>query len=140
MRPRDAQAYGPEVFLDECRVRVASLTRELALVSVSGELDLYASDAVKRGIAEADAVGADTVVVDLSEISFIDSTALGLLVQETKRLEGRGHSLVLVTNDPRTRRVLEVTGLDRVLLTYATLHDALAALVPDRPAAAAAGR
>jgi anti-sigma B factor antagonist len=129
------------VFLEECRVRAASLTHELALVSVSGELDLYASDAVKRGIDEADAVGADTVVVDLSEISFIDSTALGVLVQETRRLEGRGHSLVLVTNDPRTRRVLEVTGLDRVLLTYATLHDALAALVPDRPAAvAAAGR
>jgi anti-sigma B factor antagonist len=129
------------VFLDECRTRVASLTRELALVSVSGELDLYASDAVKRGIDEADAVGADTVVVDLSEISFIDSTALSVLVQETKRLEGRGRSLVLVTNDPRTRRVLEVTGLDRLLLTYATLHDALAVLVPDRPAAvAAAGR
>jgi anti-sigma B factor antagonist len=125
------------VFLDECRTRVASLTRELALVSVSGELDLYASDAVKRGIDEADAVGADTVVVDLSEISFIDSTALGVLVQETKRLEGRGHSLVLVTNDPRTRRVLEVTGLDRVLLTYATLHDALDDLFPERVAAAA---
>ena len=129
------------MFLDECRVRVASLTRELALVSVSGEFDLYASGAVKRGIDEADAVGADTVVIDLSEISFIDSTALGMLVQESKRLEGRGHSLVLVTNDPRTRRVLEVTGLDRVLLSYATLHDALSDLAPNGPAAvAAAGR
>jgi anti-sigma B factor antagonist len=106
-------------------------------VSVSGELDLYASGAVKRGIEEADAVGADTVVVDLSEISFIDSTALGVLVQETKRLEGRGHSLVLVTNDPRTRRVLEVTGLDRLLPTYATLHDALSDLATKAPTAAA---
>jgi anti-sigma B factor antagonist len=127
------------VFLDEFHVTVASLTRELALVSVSGELDLYTAERVKRGIGEADAVGADTVVIDLSESSFIDSTALGVLVQETKRLEGRGHSLVLVTNDPRTRRVLEVTGLDRVVLTYATLHGALADLVPVHAAAAAAG-
>jgi anti-sigma B factor antagonist len=127
------------VFLDDCRARVASLTRELALVSVSGELDLYTADRVRRGIDEADAVGADTVVIDLSEISFIDSTALGVLVQESKRLEGRGHSLVLVTNDPRTRRVLEVTGLDRVLLTYATLHDALYDLDPQRAVAAAGG-
>jgi anti-sigma B factor antagonist len=127
------------VFLDEFRVTVASLTRELALVSVSGELDLYTAERIKRGIGEADAVGADTVVIDLSEISFIDSTALGVLVQETKRLEGRGDSLVLVTNDPRTRRVLEVTGLDRVLLTYATLHDALSELMPARAAAAGGG-
>ena len=125
------------MFLEECRARVASLTRELALVSVSGELDLYTAERVRSGIDEADAVGADTVVIDLSEISFIDSTALGVLVQESKRLEGRGHSLVLVTNDPRTRRVLEVTGLDRVLSTYATLHDALDDLVPQRAVAAA---
>jgi anti-sigma B factor antagonist len=127
------------VFLDEFHATVASLTRELALVSVSGELDLFTAGRVKSGIDEAAAVGADTVVIDLSESSFIDSTALGVLVQETKRLEGRGHSLVLVTNDPRTRRVLELTGLDRVLLTYATLHDALADLIPGHAAAAAAG-
>jgi anti-sigma B factor antagonist len=127
------------VFLEEFHASVASLTRELALVSVSGEIDLYTAERVRKGIDEADAVGADTVVIDLSESSFIDSIALGVLVQETKRLEGRGHSLVLVTNDPRTRRVLEVTGLDRVLLTYATLHDALADLVPGRAATAAAG-
>lgn len=125
--------------LDEFHATVASLTRELALVSVSGELDLYTAEHVRNGIDEADAVGADTVVLDLSESSFIDSTALGVLVQETKRLEGRGHSLVLVTNDPRIRRVLEVTGLDRVFLTYATLHDALSDLIPGHAAAAAAG-
>jgi anti-sigma B factor antagonist len=127
------------VYLDEFHATVASLTRELALVSVSGELDLYTAEQVRNGIDEADAVGADTVVLDLSESSFIDSTALGVLVQETKRLEGRGHSLVLVTNDPRIRRVLEVTGLDRVFLTYATLHDALSDLIPGHAAAAAAG-
>jgi anti-sigma B factor antagonist len=127
------------VFLDEFHAKVASLTRELALVSVSGEIDLYTAERVRNGIDEADAVGADTVVLDLSESSFVDSTALGVLVQETKRLEGRGHSLVLVTNDPRTRRVLEVTGLDRVLLTYATLHDALSDLIPEHAAAAAGG-
>lgn len=125
--------------LDEFHVTIASLARELALVSVSGELDLYTAERVKRGIDEADAVGADTVVIDLSEISFIDPTALGVLVQQTKRLEGRGDSLVLVTNDPRTRRVLELTGLDRVLLTYATLHGALSDLMPARAAAAGGG-
>jgi len=119
------------VYVDEFRAVVASLTRELALVSVSGELDLHTAGSLQTRIEEADTVGAGTVVVDLSEISFIDSSALEVLVRETKRLEGRGHSLVLVTNDPRTRRILEVTGLDRVLRTYATLQDALADLTPE---------
>ena len=119
------------MYLDEFRASVASLTRELALVSVSGELDLHTSGCRQARIEEADAVGARTVLVDLSEISFIDSSAVEVLVRESKRLEGRGHSLVLVTNDPRTRRILEVTGLDRVLRAYATLQDALAELTPE---------
>ena len=53
--------------LDEFHATVASLTRELALVSVSGELDLYTAERVRNGIDEADAVGADTVVIDLSD-------------------------------------------------------------------------
>ena len=119
------------MYLDEFRASVASLTRELALVSVSGELDLYTSGCLQARIEEADTVGPGTVLVDLSEISFIDSSALEVLVRESKRLESRGHSLVLVTNDPRTRRILEVTGLDRVLRAYATLQDALAELTPE---------
>src|ERR671936_2184128 len=134
-----SRSYARRMSLDEFRATVASLTRELALVSLSGELDLYTAERVRAGIHEAGAVGADTVVIDLSEISFIDSTALGVLVQETKRLEGRGHSLVLVTNDPRTLRVFEVTGLDRVLRTFATLHDALSQLEPDSRRIASAG-
>jgi len=119
------------VHLDECRAVVASLTRELAVVSVSGELDLYTAPRVRTGIHEAGVVGADRVIVDLSETSFIDSAALGVLVQETKRLEGRGQSLVLVNSDPRTMRVVELSGLNRVLPTYATLQDAISALVSE---------
>jgi anti-anti-sigma factor len=121
------------VHLDEFRAAVASLTSELALVSVSGELDLHTAGCLQARIEEADTVGRGTVVVDLSELSFIDSAGLEVLVRETKRLEGRGHALVLVTNDPRTRRILEVTGLDRVLRAYATLQDALAELAPEPP-------
>jgi anti-sigma B factor antagonist len=126
------------VSLDDFHVTVASLTGSVALVSVSGELDLYTSERLQQAIGEATSVGADTVLLDLSGVGFIDSTALGMIVQETKRLEGRGHSLLLVTNDPRTVRVFEVTGLDRVLHRRATLHDALGELMPRQLHAAAA--
>ena len=140
MRRLRAAPYARPVHLDEFRAPVASLTRELAVVSVSGELNLDTAKRVQTGIDEAGTVGADTVIVDLSETSFIDSAALGVLVQETKRLEGRGQSLVLVTNDPRTVRVVEATGLNRVLRTYATLHDAFSELAAEPPDLAATAR
>ena len=124
--------------LDEFRAAVASLTPELALVAVSGELDLHTAGCLEARIEEAGTVGADTVLVELSEISFIDSAGLAVLVRETERLEGDGHALVLVTNDPRIRRIVEVTGLNRVLRIYATLHDALAELTPQPPRLTAA--
>ena len=124
--------------LDDFHATVASLTSSVALVSVSGELDLYSSERLQQAIDEARSVGADMVLVDLSGVAFIDSTALGVIVQESKRLEGRGLSLILVTNDPRTLRVLEVTGLDRTLHRHATLHDALEANLPDVEADAVA--
>jgi anti-anti-sigma factor len=132
--------YARRVYLDEFHASVASLTRELALVSVSGELDLHTAGCLEARIEEAGAVGAETVVVDLSETSFIDSTALSVLVRETKRLEGRGHALVVVTKDPRTLRIVEVTGLGRTLRTYATLQDALSELAPHQPQLSATAR
>jgi anti-sigma B factor antagonist len=127
------------VFPDEFQLTVANLSRGLALVSVSGELDLHTTPELQDGIDKAGATGADTVVIDLSMISFIDSSALGVLVQETRRLEGRGDRLALVTNDPRTLRLFEVSGLNRVLRTYATLQDALADLQDGSAQALAVG-
>jgi anti-sigma B factor antagonist len=127
------------VSLDDFHATVASLTDSLALVSVSGELDLYTAGRLQQAIGEATSVGADVVLVDLSGVGFIDSMAVGVLVQETKRLEGRGQSFILVANDPRTLRVFEVTGLDGVLRRYATLHDALSHLLPAPQGVAAAG-
>lgn len=124
--------------LDDFHVAVATLSPSLALVSVSGELDLYTSERLPRAIGEATSLGADTVLVDLSGVTFIDSAALGVLVQQTKRLEGRGDALLLVTNDPRTVRAFEVTGLHRLLRRYASLHDALADLAGDVAPAPAA--
>jgi anti-anti-sigma factor len=125
------------VVLDEFHAAVARLTPELALVTVSGELDLHTAGCLEARIEEAGTVAADAVVVDLSDTSFIDSTALSVLVQGAKRLEGRGGALVVVTNDRHTRRIIEVTGLSPRLRPHATLQDALTQLGP--PLAAAAG-
>src|SRR5215210_8946383 len=111
------------------RATVAELGNELGLVSVSGELDLFVQADLRDSLAAADRLGVHTVVVDLSGVSFLDSTICGALVGEAKRRQAAGGELILVTNGPPTSRVLEVAGIDRVIPTFATLHGALQELL-----------
>jgi anti-anti-sigma factor len=113
------------VGLPPFRATVADLGNGVGLVSISGELDLFVQPEVRDSLAAADELGVRTVVVDLSGVSFIDSTICGLLVGEAKRRRGGGGDLVLVTNGPPTSRVLEVAGIDRLIETFPTLHAAL---------------
>ena len=107
------------------RATVADLGDGLGLVSVSGELDMFVQPDLRDSLAAADRLEVRTLVVDLSGVSFLDSTICGMLVGEAKRRRGFGGGLVLVTNGPPTSRVIELAGIDRVIPTFSTLHAAL---------------
>jgi anti-anti-sigma factor len=101
----------------------------LALVSVSGELDLHVQPELRDALAAAAELGCEAVVVDLSGVSFMDSTVCGILVGEARRLRREESELVLVSNGNRASRVLEVAGIDRVIAVYPTLHGAFQELL-----------
>jgi anti-anti-sigma factor len=111
------------------RATVAEVGSGLGLVSLSGELDLYVEQDLRRSLTAADELGVPTVVVDLSGVSFMDSTICGLLVEEAKRRRRGDGELALVTNGPRTSGVLELAGIDRVVRMFPTLHEALQQLL-----------
>jgi anti-sigma B factor antagonist len=92
------------------------------VVSIDGELDLYTGPQFERALFGA-LDGAADVVVDLAECSFIDSTALGILVAANRRLGGSG--LAVVTDDRNIRKAFEVTGLGNVLAIHPTRAAAL---------------
>jgi len=111
------------------RATVAELGRELLLLSVSGELDLYAEPDLVHSLAAADELGASTVILDLSGVAFLDSTICGALVREAKRRRRAGGELVLVGNGSQATQALELAGIDRVVRLFPTLHSALENLV-----------
>jgi anti-anti-sigma factor len=98
----------------------------VAVVEVSGEVDLATIDQVEEVLAEVVGTGG-RVVVDLSGCDFIDSSGLRTLVTARSAAEESGGSLALVTQDAGILRVLSVAALDRVFQIHATLPDALAA-------------
>ena len=95
------------------------------VLSPAGELDLYTCPELKQGLLGVISGGARYVVVDLSRTTFVDSTALGVLLRGVERLQIAGGRLVVVCPDENILRVFEVTGLHRVFEIHGSRADAL---------------
>jgi anti-sigma B factor antagonist len=95
------------------QVRTAQLSPESYVVSVDGELDLHTAPELEQALGAVLVRGGRNVVVDLVGLVFIDSTALAVLLRAQPRFSGSGGRLLLVTEDRRILRTLEITGLDR---------------------------
>lgn len=84
---------------------------EAPTVAVRGEVDVATAPAVREALYRLFDAGARHVVVDLGEMTFIDSSGLGVLVGALRRAREAGGRLELVNLQPGTRRVFDVTGL-----------------------------
>jgi anti-sigma B factor antagonist len=98
------------------------------VIRLGGELDLYNAEQVRTALADACADSPERVVVDLSEVEFIDSTALGVLIEARTKLDNR-RSFMLAAPALETRRALQVSGLDRHFSVHDTVPEALVARV-----------
>ena len=105
-----------------------SRTDGSVVVSLAGELDLYNAHEVREALIECCAEGPNRLVVDLSGVKFIDSTALGVLIEARTRMENR-RAFLLAAPGLETRRALEISGLDRHFAVHDSLDAALAASV-----------
>jgi anti-sigma B factor antagonist len=98
------------------------------VVSLAGELDLYNAHEVREALLECCAEGPARLVVDLSGVKFIDSTALGVLIEARTRMENR-RGFLLAAPGHETKRALEISGLDRHFSVHDSLDSALSAAV-----------
>lgn len=96
------------------------------IVKLAGELDLYNAHAVRDGLFAAAAESPERLVVDLTDVTFIDSTGLGVLIEARTRLPNR-RGFLLAAPGLETRRALEISGLDRHFAVHDSLDAALAA-------------
>jgi anti-sigma B factor antagonist len=94
------------------------------VVSLAGELDLYNAEEVRAALVDAAADGPEAFVVDLAEVTFIDSTALGVLIEACSRTTDHS-GFRLAAPGLEVRRALEVSGLDRHFVVHDTVVDAL---------------
>jgi len=93
------------------------------VVAVSGEIDLASHMLLRSKIDELLMAGPADIVVDLTETTFLDSTALGTLIGARRRAHGLRGSLAIVLGNRQVTRVFELTGLKKVFTTYPTMAD-----------------
>ena len=95
------------------------------VVVVAGEADAYAAPELDRCVRGCVDGEVEVVVVDLTEATLLDSTALGVLLAARGHLAKQGIPLKLVCTNRLIHRVLTITGLDRVFDLYASPLEAL---------------
>src|ERR671911_130401 len=82
----------------------------VTLLVVHGDADLHAAPELRDRLGAAVDAGDSGIVVDLTQTSFLDSTALGVLLGAVKRLRSRDGSMTIVNNDPNIATTFEITG------------------------------
>lgn len=97
-----------------------------SIVHASGEVDIASAPALAARIDQALAKNPRTLIVDLSQVTMLDSSGLGVLIQVLKELENgdANTALRLVVGEPHVLKVFSITGLDGVFSIFSSLEEA----------------
>jgi anti-sigma B factor antagonist len=117
--------------MNEARAVISAVTPDWpgALIVAQGELDVQSVDELRARLNEALDAGSKRIVVDLAEVSFIDSLSLSALVGARRKLGDDGRLAVVAAHE-YVRLILQATGLEQVLDVFET-REAAAAFVQE---------
>jgi anti-sigma B factor antagonist len=107
----------------DVEVTIETVSDGLVVARVEGELDLATSPDFERSIEGTDR--ASRLVIDLTECTFLDSSAVRVLAETARAAGEAGGTVSLVIADPGIRRVLEIAAIDTVLPVHEKLDSAL---------------
>ncbi len=103
-------------------------THDTFIIHVDGELDVYTAPRLKEAIAEGITRGHKSIVVDLTRVGFLDSTALGVLVGGRRSAHDQGGDVLLVVDTPHLEKMFRITGFETMFGIHRTVDEALAAV------------
>ncbi|MBO0714329.1 MAG: STAS domain-containing protein [Acidimicrobiales bacterium] len=95
------------------------------VVDVRGEIDLSTAPLLDQRLSQL--AGTQKLVVNLTGVTFLDSSGLGVLVRTSNKVETHGGVIRLVVSHPQVQKVLEITGLASTLPVFRTLDAARSA-------------
>lgn len=100
----------------------------ITIVELVGELEVSEAPALRDLLGAAIAGPQSRILVDLAQVTFIDSSGVGVLVGANRRADEAGARIGLAAANVGVRRVFELTRTDRVLRLYETVSEGVSAL------------
>jgi len=102
------------------------LKQDTLVVRPSGELDLGVADYLRGALEEAlNQEQVRNIVFNLAGVSFVDSSGLGVLLGRYKRVSRNGGKVFIVSPQPQVRRILDLSGLLRIMSEFPSENEAL---------------
>jgi stage II sporulation protein AA (anti-sigma F factor antagonist) len=96
------------------------------IVRVEGELDMHVADMFRTTVEEAlDKNGVKNLILSLADVTFIDSSGLGVILGRYKRISQQGGKMSAVQLQPQVEKIFELSGLLRIMKLYPTELQAL---------------
>lgn len=100
-------------------------TEDYYLIKISGDLDMISSNKIKNQILEKiSSKLCKDLIIDLTDLSYIDSSGLGILIGLHKQCKLNGRKLKIFGLNKQLRELFILTSLDRILNIYETFEDA----------------
>ncbi len=106
------------------------LLGDVGVLTVVGETDLYTAPQFRRDLDETLGATPGDVILDLTDLELVDSTALGIMMAAAGRMMAEQRSLVLVVTRRHVLRVLTITGLGGFFPIASTRTEAMTKLTP----------
>ena len=97
---------------------------ETFIVHIAGDLDVYTAPQLKDSLLQA-ILGRGPLVLDLSDVHFIDSTALSVLADALRRTQAADRDLRLVMDDPYLLKIFRITGFDGLFTIFPGVSEAV---------------
>ncbi|MCX8031895.1 MAG: STAS domain-containing protein [Thermoleophilia bacterium] len=94
------------------------------VIDVGGDLDVYTAPRLQEALDQTVSNGA-RVILDLTDVHFIDSTALGVLAGAHEKSKAASGELRLVVDDPHVLKIFRITGFEGIFSIYGKVADAI---------------
>ena len=112
-------------------IRLETVIRDVdttKVLNVSGEIDVYTAPQFKEAVNSIIDSGQKHLVVDMNQVTYMDSSGFAALLSATKRLRPQGGTVNLVNVSNAIDRILRITRLDTIFGTYDSIDEALSEL------------
>lgn len=106
---------------------MASKTKKDNVLPLEGEIDLHISPRISASLAAMVAEKPKKLVVDLSKVTYIDSSGLAVLIEGMQNVEAYGGKFALAGLQPNVRPIFEIARLDQVFRIFPDAEAALGA-------------